>query len=76
LVQPLAALADAARDPGGYKAAIWRTELQTYTVHLDLTIPAILYGLAGLLLGSLLGHLLSLPFDLERRRFTPSASRI
>ena len=68
VVQPLVALADAAHDPGGYKAAIWQTELQTYTVHLDLTLAAILYGAAGLLLGSLLGHLLSLPFDRERRR--------
>lgn len=68
LFQPLVALADAADDPDGYKAAIWRTELQTYIVHLDLTIAAILYGAAGLLLGSLLGHLLCLPFELERRR--------
>jgi len=74
--QPLVALADAAHDPGGYKAAIWRTELQTYTVHLDLTAAAISYGVAGLLLGSLLGHLLCLPFDLERRRFDPSVSRV
>jgi hypothetical protein len=76
VVQPLVALADAAHDPGGYKAAIWRTELQTYIVHLDLTIAAIVYGLAGLLVGSLLGHLLCLPFDLERRRFDPYISRI
>lgn len=73
--QPLIALADAAHDPGGYKTAIWRTELQTYTVHLDLTVAAILYGLLGLLLGSLLGHLLSMPFDLERRRINPYIPR-
>ena len=75
LVQPLVALADAAHDPGGYKAAIWRTALETYTVHLDLTVAAIIYGAVGLLLGSLLGHLLALPFDLEPRRFDPSISR-
>jgi hypothetical protein len=74
--QPLVALADAAHDPSGYKAAIWRTELQTYIVHLDLTIAAMLYGAAGLLLGSLLGHLLCLPFELERRRGAPFMSRI
>lgn len=73
--QPLVALADAAHDPGGYKAAIWRTELQTYVIHLDLTVAAMLYGAAGLLLGSLLGHLLCLPFDVERRRFDPYIQR-
>jgi hypothetical protein len=76
VLQPLVALADAAHDPEGYKAAIWRTELLTYTVHLDLTTAAIFYGAVGLLLGSLLGHLLCLPFDLERRRFDPSVSRV
>lgn len=69
IFQPVVALADAAHDPGGYKAAIWQTELQTYTIHLDLTVAALLYGVVGLLLGSLLGHLLSLPFDLERRGY-------
>lgn len=74
--QPLVALADAAHDPGGYKAAIWRTALQTYIVHLDLSIAAIVYGAAGLLIGSLLGHVLCLPWELERRRVAPYVSRI
>jgi hypothetical protein len=76
IVQPVVALADAAHDPGGYKAAIWRTELQTYVIHLDLTVVAMIYGAVGLLLGSLLGHLLSLPFDLEPRRANPYISRV
>jgi hypothetical protein len=63
LLQPLIALVDAARDPAGYKAAIWRTQLQTYVVHLDLTVAAMIYGLAGILLGSLLGHLVCVPFE-------------
>jgi hypothetical protein len=63
LIQPLIALADAAHDPAGYKAAIWRTELQTYVVHLDLTIAAMIYGLTGILLGSLLGQLVCMPFE-------------
>jgi hypothetical protein len=66
--QPLVALADAAHDPYGYKAAIWRTALQTYIVHLDLSVAAVVYGVAGLVLGSLLGHILFWPFDIERRR--------
>lgn len=74
--QPLVALVDAAHDPGGYKAAIWRTTLQTYIVHLDLSIAAIVYGTAGLLIGSLLGHVLCLPLDIERRRVAPLMSRI
>ena len=74
--QPLVALADAAHDPGGYKAAIWRTALQTYIVHLDLSIAAIVYGAAGLLIGSLLGHVLCLPWEIERRRTAPYMSRI
>ncbi len=69
LVQPLIAVANAAHDPGGYKAAIWKTQLQTYIVHLDLTLAAIVYGLAGLMLGSLLGQLVCAPLDgVERRR--------
>lgn len=74
--QPLVALADAAHDPGGYKAAIWRTTLRTYVIHLDLTVAAILYGAVGLLLGSLLGHVLCLPFDVERRRVDPYIPRV
>ncbi len=76
IFQPMVALADAAHDPDGYKAAIWRTALQTYIIHLDFTVTAILYGAVGLLLGSLLGHLLCLPFDLERRRVDPYISRV
>ena len=76
IFQPLVALAGAAHDRSGYKAAIWRTELQTYTVHLDLSVAAIFYGAAGLLLGSLLGHLLCLPLERERRRGAPAMSRI
>ena len=63
LVQPLIAIANAVHDPGGYKTAIWKTQLQTYIVHLDLTIAAIVYGLAGLMLGSLLGQLVCAPIE-------------
>lgn len=69
LLQPVVAVAAAAHDPSGYQSAVWRTQLQTYTVHLDLTVAALIYGLAGLLLGSLIGHLLCAPFDgIEARR--------
>jgi hypothetical protein len=75
VLQPVVALADAAHDPGGYKAAIWRTTLQTYVIHLDLTLAALLYGSLGLLLGSLLGHLLALPFDVEPRVYRLPGAR-
>lgn len=68
LLQPLVALADAAHDPDGYKAAIWRTQFRAYVVHLDLTFAALIYGLAGLLLGSLAAHLLCAPFERARTR--------
>src|SRR6185312_5286189 len=76
IFQPMVALAYAAHDPDGHKAAIWRTALRTYIIHLDLTVTAIIYGAVGLLLGSLLGHLLCLPFELERRRVDPYISRV
>jgi hypothetical protein len=66
LIQPLIAVVDATRDPAGYKSAIWRTQLQTYVVHLDLTVAAMIYGLAGILLGSLLGQLVCMPFERVR----------
>jgi hypothetical protein len=75
ILRPMVALADAVHDPGGYKAAIWRTALQAYVIHLDLTLAAILYGAVGLLLGSLIGHLLCLPFDLEKRGGDPYIRR-
>jgi hypothetical protein len=66
ILQPLVALADAARDPQGYKAAIWRNQLRTYVVHLDFTLAALIYGIAGLLLGSLIGQALCAPFERHR----------
>jgi hypothetical protein len=68
IIQPMIALADAAHDPVGYKAAIWRTQLEAYTVHLDLTVAAIAYGLGGLLAGSLFGQLLCMPLEIADRR--------
>lgn len=74
ILQPVVALADAARDPGGYKTAVWRTAFATYGVHLDLTLAALAYGILGLLLGSLLGHLICLP--LEARTAAPRLANI
>jgi nucleotide-binding universal stress UspA family protein len=59
LLQPVVAMGDAVADEHGYKAAVWRTLLGTYTPHLDFSLAAGAYGLAGLLLGSLAAQLLT-----------------
>jgi hypothetical protein len=58
LLQPLVALGDAAEDEQGYKAAVWRTLLGSYAPHIDFSTGAATYGLAGLLVGSLVAQLL------------------
>jgi Protein of unknown function (DUF2937) len=68
LVQPVVALADALNDSQGYKSAIWHTALETYHARLDLTPAAILYGVVGIALGSLLAHLLLAVTGLSHRR--------
>ena len=68
LLRPAVAFADAMDDGQGYKGAIWRTALETYNARLDLTLTAILYGIAGVAFGSLLAHLLLAATGLSRRR--------
>jgi hypothetical protein len=59
LLQPVVAAVDAAvRDEHGYKAAVLRTLAQTYAVQIDFRLASVIYGLAGLLTGSLLGQLI------------------
>jgi hypothetical protein len=58
LERPVVAALDAASDETGYKHAVLRTLAQTYAVQADFTSGAALYGIAGLLLGSLLGQAL------------------
>jgi DUF2937 family protein len=57
LLQPVAAAVDATlRDERGYKAAVLRTLAQTYAVQVNFGSSSVIYGLAGLFAGSLLGH--------------------
>lgn len=62
LLQPMVALRDASNDADGYRAAVWKTSLQTYNARLDLGIASAIYGLAGLMLGSLIAQLVLGPF--------------
>lgn len=62
LLQPLMALRGAWDDANGYRAAIWKTSLRTYHAQLDLGLASAVYGLAGLMLGSLIAQLVLAPF--------------
>jgi hypothetical protein len=70
LLQPLTALNDAWDDANGYRAAIWKTSLRTYGAQLDFSTASVVYGLAGLMLGSLIAQLVLAPFRhaVARRR--------
>ncbi len=58
LLRPVTALLDAAEDPRGDKWAVLRTALDTHAAQVALSAAAASYGLAGLVLGSLLAELL------------------
>ncbi len=58
LLRPVTALLDAAEDPRGDKWAVLRTALDTHAAQVALSAAAAAYGLAGLVLGSLLAELL------------------
>jgi len=58
LLQPPIALIDATDDDHGYKRDILRTALTTHEAQIALTSAAAIYGLAGLMIGSFLAHVL------------------
>jgi len=59
LDQPLTAVLDASRRPDGDKLAVLRTCLETYQPQVTLGLAAAIYGIAGLLIGGLVGHMIS-----------------
>jgi hypothetical protein len=67
LLRPIIALGGALDDLNGYKKAIWQLSLRSYNLQLDLSIASVIYGLAGVMLGSLIAQILLVPF---RRRHT------
>jgi hypothetical protein len=71
LLRPIAAITDAANDPEGDKAAIWRLSWQSFTPRIDLSFAAAIYGFAGLMLGSLVAELIAAVARATRRRLAP-----
>ena len=71
LLRPIAALTDAANDPEGDKAAIWRLSWQNFTPRIDLSVAAVIYGFAGLMLGSLVAELVAAALARAMRRRVP-----
>jgi hypothetical protein len=63
LQQPLIALSGAILDRKGYEEPIWKLALGNYSVQLDFNLAAAIYGLGGVILGSLLAQLVLLPFQ-------------
>jgi hypothetical protein len=55
LNQPITALLDASRQPNPDKLAVLQTSLETYVPQVTLGLAAAIYGIAGLLIGGLLG---------------------
>jgi hypothetical protein len=68
LLQPLTALAGAIADGKGYQAPIWKLALGNYGVQLDFSLAAAIYGLGGVIIGSLLAQLVLLPFQRASHR--------
>jgi Protein of unknown function (DUF2937) len=62
LLQPLAAFYGVLHDPNGDRRPIWEMALGTYSLQLDLSFAAAIYGLAGVMLGSLVAELVIAPF--------------
>ncbi|MDB5410198.1 MAG: hypothetical protein JWL84_5110 [Rhodospirillales bacterium] len=58
LERPIVAAWDTVDDGRGYKAAVWRTLLDTYEVQVNFGRASTAYALAGLLLGTLAAQLL------------------
>jgi DUF2937 family protein len=63
LAQPLVALWQALREDAGDQAILRRTLFETYNPQISLTAAAAVYGLGGLLLGTLLAEMLLAAFS-------------
>lgn len=57
LLRPAVALVDAAVDPGGYKRNVVRLVFESFVPALPLSVAGLVYGVAGIVAGSLLAHL-------------------
>jgi hypothetical protein len=74
LLQPVIAFASALDDHDGYKKAIWTLLLVNYDLQLELSLASAIYGIAGLMLGSLIAQLVLALFGriLSRRNAPPA----
>jgi Protein of unknown function (DUF2937) len=68
LLRPAAALLDAGADPHGHKREILRLAALTFAPAIQLSLAALAYAFAGVLLGSLLAHLVVLALGGAGRR--------
>lgn len=75
LLQPIAAAWHALHDERGDEAIIRRTLLETYTPEISLSAAAAVYGLVGLLLGTLAAQLLIALFTGAARLVTSRGDR-
>jgi hypothetical protein len=57
LLQPIIAFGSALDDRDGYKKPIWTLLLANYNLQLELSLASAIYGIAGLMLGSLIAQL-------------------
>jgi hypothetical protein len=56
LLRPALAVVDAAADPSGYKRNVLRLVFESYVPTVPLSLAALVYGVAGVVFGSFLGH--------------------
>jgi hypothetical protein len=56
LLRPALAVTDAAVDPDGYKRNVLRLVFESYVPTVPLSLAALVYGVAGVVFGSFLGH--------------------
>lgn len=67
LLRPIVAAKDVVGDEAGARRQIARTAFDSFTPQLDLSFAAVIYGVAGLFLGSLLGEVLTAALFPRRR---------
>jgi Protein of unknown function (DUF2937) len=68
LLRPIAAARDVFADETGARRQIAQTVFDSYAPQLDLSFAAVIYGLAGLFLGSLIGELITASLAPRRHR--------
>jgi hypothetical protein len=68
LLRPIVAARDVAGDEGGPRRQIAKTVFDSFAPQLDLSFAAVVYGLVGLFLGSLIGQLVTATLVPGRRR--------